>query len=197
MLSPDAAGIEEAARLLREGAVIAFPTDTVYGLAALATDVAAQWRIYDIKHRPQELPLILMLATAADLEQWAELDEVGRAFAEKWWPGAVTLVLPARPVAKPPLAHGTPPTVGARVPAHPISLALLEAVGTPLATTSANRSGQGPATNAAEAAIDGVDAVLNGGRAAGGVASTVVDLTGERPRVLREGAVSSTELLGN
>src|ERR671933_1503891 len=92
-LTSDGSGIDEAARLLREGAVIGFPTDTVYGLAALASDEAALLRIYEIKGRPRERPLVLMVADRENLDAWVRVDERARHFMDRWWPGALTLVL--------------------------------------------------------------------------------------------------------
>jgi L-threonylcarbamoyladenylate synthase len=182
LLRPDACGLAEAARLLRGGGVIAFPTDTVYGLAALASDAGAVARVYELKGRPASQPLILMVASAADLDAWVVTDRRASEYMARWWPGPLTLVLPAREGAG---------TIAVRVPDHPVALALLREVAEPLATTSANRSGDPPALVPEEAArLPGLDAVLDGGRAPGGVPSTLLDLTGEEPRILREGPVT-------
>lgn len=195
-LTADAAGIERASRLLKAGEVIAFPTDTVYGLAALASDGRAVRRVFELKGRSFGRPLILMVAEPARLERWAELDNRARACMEAWWPGPLTLVLPARPGAGPPLtSSGRPRTIAARIPDHAVAAALLREVGEALATTSANRSGEPPARTALEAAsVRGVDAVVDGGRAPGGVPSTLLDLTGPEPRILRPGPISEEEL---
>ncbi len=182
-LRPDAAGLARATQLLRQGEVIAFPTDTVYGLAALARDRRARQRIYEIKGRPSSQPLIAMVADADRLEGLVQVDERARAFMRRWWPGPLTLVLPTVEAA----------TLGVRIPDHPVALALLRAAGEPLATTSANSSGQPPAITADEAALPGVAAVLDGGRAPGGVASTVLSLAGPDAEVLREGPVGKDE----
>jgi L-threonylcarbamoyladenylate synthase len=182
LLRPDARGLADAARLLRAGGVIAFPTDTVYGLAALASDRAAVGRIYELKGRSPSQPLILMVAEAADLDTSVVVDERAKGYMARWWPGPLTLVLPAREGAV---------TIAVRIPDHPVALALLREVGEPLATTSANRSGDPPALAADDAArLGGLDAVLDGGRAPGGVPSTLLDLTGTEPRTLREGPVT-------
>jgi tRNA threonylcarbamoyl adenosine modification protein (Sua5/YciO/YrdC/YwlC family) len=184
-LRPDAAGLARAAELLRRGGVVAFPTDTVYGLAALARDRRACQRIYEIKGRSRSQPLIAMVADADRLQALVRLDERARAFMRRWWPGPLTLVLPT--------VDGEPATLGVRIPDHPVALSLLREVGEALATTSANRSGQPPAMTAEEAALPGLAAVLDGGRVPGGVASTVLSLTGPDAEVLREGPVAKEE----
>jgi L-threonylcarbamoyladenylate synthase len=196
ILEPDEDGIKRALQLLRAGEVLGFPTDTVYGLAALAADGRAVRRIYELKGRPLSQPLVLMLPAAAAAEEWAVVDVRARAFMSRWWPGPLTLVLPARSGLRPPLTGGSPRTIGMRVPQHELALALLRGAGEGLATTSANLSGRQPAESALEAAwVRGVAAVLDGGRSPGGVPSTVLDLSAERPRVLREGAIPAVKLL--
>lgn len=176
-LSADAQGIARAAQLVRAGEVIGFPTDTVYGLMALPD---AAEKIYSAKRRPQEKQLIAMAASAADLRRLVEITPEAARHAHDHWPGPLTIVLPA---------HGGG-TLGVRVPDHPLALALLLAVGQPVLTTSANLSGRPPALAAAEVDLDGVAAVLDGGRAPGGIPSTVIDLTGPEPRLLRAGPVT-------
>lgn len=172
--------------MVRGGAVVAFPTDTVYGLGASFDDEVAQKRIYQIKGRPVGMPLILMVAAESQLEGLVHVDSRAEAFIRKWWPGPLTLIL-----------HATGGrTLGVRIPKHKVALGLLRHAG-PLMTTSANLHGMEPALNAAEAgAIGGVMAVIDGGIAPGGTASTVLDLTGPEPHVLREGAIATAELLG-
>ena len=186
LVKPTQAGLQRAARLVRSGGVIAFPTDTVYGLGASADDEVAQKRIYQIKGRPVGLPLILMVAAESQLEGLVHVDSRAEAMMRKWWPGPLTLILYAK-------GGGT---LGVRIPKHEIALELLRHAG-PLMTTSANRHGLEPAMNAQEAgALSGVMAVVDGGKAPGGTASTVLDLTGPEPHVLREGAIPASELLG-
>ena len=186
VIKPTQPGLRRAAQLLRSGAVLAFPTDTVYGLGASADDEVAQKRIYIIKGRPVGMPLILMVAAESQLEGLVHVDSRAEAMIRKWWPGPLTIVLYA-------VGGGT---LGVRIPKHDVALDLLRHAG-PLMTTSANLHGQDPAMNAQEAgALAGVMAVLDGGAAPGGTASTVVDLTGPEPHVLREGAISTPELLG-
>jgi len=186
VLKPTHSGLRRAAQLVRSGAVIAFPTDTVYGLGASADDEVAQKRIYQIKGRPVGLPLILMAAAESQLEGLVHIDSRAEAMMRKWWPGPLTLILYAK-------GGGT---LGVRIPKHKVALDLLRHAG-PLMTTSANLHGLDPAMNAEEAgALSGVMAVLDGGAALGGTASTVLDLTGPEPHVLREGAIPTPELLG-
>lgn len=186
VLKPTRAGLTRAAQLLRGGGVVAFPTDTVYGLGAAADDEVARRRIYRIKGRPVGLPLILMVAAESQLEGWVHLDSRAEALVRRWWPGPLTLILHAK-------GGGT---LGVRIPQHKVALELLRAAG-PLMTTSANLHGKDPALTAREAGgLNGVAAVLDGGAAPGGTASTVLDLTGPEPHVLREGAIAAPELLG-
>jgi L-threonylcarbamoyladenylate synthase len=186
VLKPTRAGLTRAAQLIREGGVVAFPTDTVYGLGAAADDEVARRRIYRIKGRPVGLPLILMVAAESQLEGWVHVDSRVEALIRRWWPGPLTLILHAK-------GGGT---LGVRIPQHKVALELLRAAG-PLMTTSANLHGKDPAMTALEAGmLTGVAAVLDGGAAPGGTASTVLDLTGPEPHVLREGAIAAPELLG-
>ncbi len=196
-LSSDPRGIERAVELLRAGEVIAFPTDTVYGLAARADDRKAMLRIYQLKDRPPDKPLVLMVASVAELSNWAAVPDSAWPYIERWWPGPLTLVLPARHWLGAPLISGDPPAVAVRIPDHPIALALLRRSGEALATTSANPSGSPEALTPSEVSslLPDLAAVIDGGRAPGGVASTVLDLTGPEPRVLREGAVPAGELV--
>lgn len=172
--------------MLRGGAVLAFPTDTVYGLGASADDEVAQRRIYQIKGRPVGMPLILMVAAPSQLEGLVHVDSRAEAMMRRWWPGPLTLILHAK-------GGGT---LGVRIPRHKVALGLLRHAG-PLMTTSANLHGRDPAMSAEEAgALQGVMAVVDGGPESGGTASTVLDLTGPEPHVLREGAIPTAELLG-
>jgi L-threonylcarbamoyladenylate synthase len=186
VLKPTHAGLQRAAQLLRSGAVIAFPTDTVYGLGASADDEVARRRVFQIKGRPVGMPLILMVAAESQLEGYVHVDSRAEAMMRRWWPGPLTLILYA-------VGGGT---LGVRIPKHKVALGLLRHAG-PLMTTSANLHGRDPAMTAVEAAaLTGVMAVLDGGIAPGGTASTVLDLTGPEPHVLREGAIPTPELLG-
>jgi L-threonylcarbamoyladenylate synthase len=196
VLAPDDAGLERAAELIRAGEVVAFPTDTVYGLAARASDREAVLKIFVVKERPLERSLVLMPPRPSQLEEWVELDERARRFMARWWPGPLTLVLPAKAAAEPPLARENPRTLAARIPDHEVALALLRAIGEPLATTSANRSGELPARMAVQVSwLPGLAAVIDAGPSPGGVPSTLLDLSGEEPVVLREGPIPAVQLL--
>ena len=186
VLTPDRQGLTRAAQLLRGGGIVAFPTDTVYGLGAAAGDDVAQRRIFMIKGRPVGMPLILMAAAESQLEGWVHVDTRTETMIRRWWPGPLTVILHA-------IGGGT---LGVRIPNHDVALELLRASG-PLMTTSANLHGNDPAMTAEEARqLSGLAAVLDGGRAPGGVSSTVLDLTGPEPHILREGAITAAELLG-
>ena len=186
VLKPTRAGFTKAAQLVRSGGVVAFPTDTVYGLGAAADDEVARRRIYRLKGRPVGMPLILMVAAESQLEGWVHIDSRAEAMMRRWWPGPLTLILHA--------LGGR--TLGVRIPKHRAALGLLRAAG-PMMTTSANLHGNDPAMTAEEAGLlPGLAAVLDGGTAPGGLASTVLDLTGPEPHVLREGAIAIPELLG-
>jgi L-threonylcarbamoyladenylate synthase len=189
-LAADPAGIARAADLLRSGELVAFPTDTVYGIGCRTGDPQALARIFAAKRRDPEKAVPWLVAGLDDVAAAGyALDDRGSALAGRFWPGALTLVLPA--------TSGSG-TQGFRVPAHPATLALLAAVG-PLAVSSANRSGEPETHDADDVAIAFADAdepaaILDGGRVPGGVASSVLDLTGPNARLLREGAVSRAEL---
>jgi L-threonylcarbamoyladenylate synthase len=194
-LTTDPAGIARAASLLREGALVAFGTETVYGLGADATNGAAVAAVFDAKGRPHFNPLICHYPDADAAFAQVEPNDAARELAAAFWPGPMTLVLPRRvtcPVAL--LAGAGLDTLAVRVPAHPVAQTLLRAVGRPVAAPSANRSGQVSPTTAAHV-LDGlagrIAAVLDSGPCAVGVESTVLDLTGPRPVLLRPGGVTA------
>ncbi len=187
----------EAIDLLRAGRIVAVPTDTVYGIAADIALPDAIERLFAAKARPPEKAVALLLSDARQAEVLGVVGPAARVLAERFWPGGLTLVLPRRPGARLPdvLAAGAP-TVGVRVPDHPAPRALAAALG-PLPTTSANRSGEPDARDATEVAAalgDAVALVLDGGPIHGGPGSTVVDCTGERPAILRAGAIPPAEI---
>ena len=178
------------------GEVVVIPTDTVYGLACDPADAAAVERIYAIKERPAGLELTLLAASLAEVEAAVDLDDSARALAGRFWPGPLSIVAPvaARRLAIP--RNGS--TLSTRVPNHALLLELLSRTG-PLATTSANRHGAPPAVDAdaARAALgDAVAAVLDGGPAAG-LASTIIDCSRTPPEVLREGPISTADLVAS
>ncbi|HEY5155199.1 MAG TPA: L-threonylcarbamoyladenylate synthase [Acidimicrobiales bacterium] len=198
--------IERAADLVAHGGLVAFPTETVYGLGADASDPVAVARIFAVKGRPVDHPLIVHLADAAALDQWASaVPTEARLLADAFWPGPITLLLARGPAALDVVTGGRA-TVGLRVPDHPVGRALLRAFaarrgGRPagIAAPSANRFGRVSPTTAAHVVADlgdDVDAVLDGGPSLIGVESTIVDCFGDEPRVLRLGGVS-VERLGD
>ena len=188
-----AAAVAEAAALLRGGELVAFPTETVYGLGADATDGRAVAAVFAAKGRPRFNPLICHYAEAEAAFADAAPDARARMLAERFWPGPLTLVLPRRPESRVDLLTGAGlGSLAVRVPGHPLALELLRATGVPVAAPSANPSGAVSPTTAAHV-LDGlggrVAAVLDGGACPVGVESTVLDLTGARAALLRPGGV--------
>lgn len=192
-LQADAAGIARAAEILRAGGLVAFATETVYGLGADATDGRAVAGIYAAKERPSFNPLIAHVASRDAAEALGLLDDAARSLASAFWPGPLTLVVPRRPgcpVAD--LALAGLDSIALRVPAHPVAAALLEQVGRPVAAPSANRSGRVSPTLAAHvcADLDGrIDAVLDGGPTRVGLESTIVACLPAGPALLRPGGL--------
>lgn len=191
--APEAEAIARAAAVLRGGGLVAFPTETVYGLGADVLDAGAVARIFAAKGRPAHNPLIVHVPDAEVAAQVvAEWPEMAARLSDRFWPGPLTLVLPRRE-AIPDVVTGGGPTVAVRAPAHPVALALLRAAGVPIAAPSANRSGQVSPTRAAHVlrGLNGrIEMLLDGGPTAGGLESTVLDLTASPPRLLRPGLVS-------
>ena len=190
--TPEPHVIKIAAERLRRGEIVAFPTETVYGLGANALDPAAVARIYAAKGRPSRNPLIVHVADSdAAWELVTEWPQTAPRLAAAFWPGPLTLVLPRRNIL-PDIVTGGGPTVGLRVPAHPVALALLRAAAVPLAAPSANRSLGISPTQAAHvaASLHGrIPLILDGGPTTGGLESTVLDLTENPPRLLRPGLI--------
>lgn len=183
--------VAEAAAAIRQGRLAIVPTDTVYGLAASPEAAAA---IFDVKRRPRDKALPVLGSDADQLRRTAELDDLASSLTRRVWPGPLTLVVPRAPGFTADLGGDDPATVAVRVPAHPVALELLRVTG-PLAVTSANVSGEPPATTFEAACALAPEAVcLDGGRC-DGTPSTVVSLVG-RPTVLREGALPAEEVLG-
>ena len=185
--------IEEAVRLVLAGEPVAVPTETVYGLAADATNPEAVARIYNAKGRPSFNPLIVHVPDLAAAEAIGSFDEQARALAAKYWPGPLTLVVPLRKGASvASLVTAGLPTIALRVPEHPAMQALLKAVGRPLAAPSANASGRISPTRAAHvlASLDGkIPLIIDGGATARGIESTIVAATGGPLRLLRRGPI--------
>lgn len=192
-IHPDPAAIAEAASVLQGGGLVAFPTETVYGLGANALDAGAVARIFRAKGRPASDPLIVHIHDRVQLALVAaEVPEVALMLAERFWPGPLTLVLRRAPAIPPGVAAGRP-TVAVRMPRHPVALALLAAVGVPIAAPSANRFSRPSPTLASHVLEDlagQVDLVLDGGPAPIGLESTVLDVTLDPPVVLRPGGVT-------
>ena len=187
--APDSAAIAEAATILRNGGLVAFPTETVYGLGADATNPKAIDRLNQMKGRPPEKPYSLHLHSPEQMRPFvASVPRLAAALIERFWPGPLTIVIPGK--------HGK--TVGFRLPDHPIARAFLKACDVPVAAPSANRSGAPPPTDAKEvlAALDGaLDCLLDGGPTRLGRESTVVEVIGGRVEIRREGAISKDVIL--
>ena len=198
ILCADAAAIAEAAAVLRRGGLVAFPTETVYGLGADATSDRAVARVFEAKGRPRFNPLIVHVAEQAAAERIARFDARARDLAARLWPGPLTLVLPRAagcPVSL--LASAGLDSIALRMPDHPVALALFRAAGLPVVAPSANRSGAVSPTAAghvAESLGERVDLILDGGPCRVGIESTVLDLTGARPLLLRPGGVAAETL---
>ncbi len=211
--------IAEAAKRIDHGQLVIFPTETVYGVAVNLLNESALKRIYQIKRRPEEKPLTLHIADRAQAEQWAIVSAEARQLIDRWWPGPLTLLLPARKV----MGHGSwvknlslplatcPLTLldlakswgnkfGFRFPDHPVALALLRQAKGPIGAPSANRSGEMAPTTAMEAweqLSGGVDLILDAGPTPLGRASTIVDLSESSPRLVREGTIPEKLLNAN
>jgi len=190
--------IAEAARLIRAGRLVAFPTETVYGLGADATNGAAVAAIFAAKDRPDFNPLIIHVADIPDAAKLVRFDDRARTVAKAFWPGPLSLVLPRTgtcPVSL--LAGAGLDTLAVRVPSHPTALALIRAAAVPIAAPSANRSGEVSPTSAAHVAQslgDAVDLIIDGGPCEVGLESTVLDLSRPAPMILRPGAVGAEDL---
>jgi len=193
MSSPQA--VRRALRLLKAGQVVAFPTDTVYGLGTPAFDGQAVERIYAIKGRSTEKAIPVLISGMDDLARVAgSVPEMATRLAAHWWPGPLTLVVPKHPSI--PLSVSTAGTLGVRVPSHAALRELLAACG-PLAVTSANISGQPSPVTAGEVLdqLGGrIALILDGGVTPGGIPSSVVDCTGSEPRMLREGPITLAQI---
>ena len=191
-----ASDLQHALAILQNGGIVAFPTDTVYGLGALAFDNAAIESIYSAKKRPIEKAIPILIGDMDDIDKVAEnIPDMALRFATRFWPGPLTCVLPKKPTLPP--AISATPTVAVRIPKHQGAIALFKIAG-PMAVTSANISGQ-PSPSTAEEVYNQLNGriplILDGGKTPGGVPSTLVDCTGNQPKILREGPVSLGQLL--
>jgi L-threonylcarbamoyladenylate synthase len=189
--------LENAVAVLRAGGLVAFPTETVYGLGADASNPAAVRRIFEVKGRPATHPVIVHLADAVQLANWArEVPEAARALARKFWPGPLTVIL-RRASRVSDVVTGGQDTVALRVPSHPVALRLLARFGGGIAAPSANRHGRVSATTAEHVRSEfgaAVECVLDGGEAQVGIESTIVDLSGGTPVMLRPGWITVSEI---
>jgi L-threonylcarbamoyladenylate synthase len=179
--------------VLGSGGVIAYPTETFYGLGADPKNAAAVRRLFDIKGRQADQPLLLLIQDLSQVAEWAAVvTPAAEKFMKQYWPGPLTLVFAARPEVLPELTAGTG-KIGLRVPGSGLTLRLLRELGIALTGTSANRSGMKSPQTAEEAAAeigDGADLILDGGRTPGGIPSTVIDVSEELPRIIRRGALA-------
>jgi L-threonylcarbamoyladenylate synthase len=186
--------IDEAVRILKGGGLVAFPTETVYGLGADARNERAVRRIFAVKGRPAAHPLIVHLSDRADPAAWGEVTDRARQLAKAFWPGPLTILVRRRDV--PDVVTGGLETVGLRVPSHPMAQELLRAFGGGIAAPSANRFGKVSPTTAAHVREDlgkDVDLVLDGGACSVGVESTIIDCSGE-PAILRPGGITREQI---
>jgi L-threonylcarbamoyladenylate synthase len=189
--------VRRAAEILGRGGLVAFPTETVYGLGADASSAKAVARLYKVKGRPADHPVIVHFASAMEAFKWGrEVPTEARKLADRFWPGPLTLILKRSEKAKD-FVTGGQPSVGVRVPSHPIARELLKEFGKPIAAPSANRFGRVSPTTAAHVREDlgaDVDLVLEGGPSEVGIESTIVDLSGSAAVLLRPGKISKEDL---
>ena len=190
--------LAQAAHLLRIGEPVAFPTDTVYGLGANAQDEAAVQKIYHAKGRPSDKPLILLIHDKAQLSQFANhISDTAQTLMNAFWPGPLTLIFPLLEGTVSAAVTRGKTTIGVRMPNHAVALALLELANVPIAAPSANLSGNPSPTTAAQVAadLDGrIAAIVTGSVCNIGEASTIVDVCGDVPVILRQGAISAMQL---
>ncbi len=193
---PPLAVLKEAAGVLLKGGLVAFPTETFYGLGANALDSSAFSRVYAVKGRPENKPLLVLVDSVRMVETLVEaIPPAALVLMTRYWPGPLTLVLKAVPGLPRHLTAGTG-TIGVRLPAHPVAFGLVRAAGVPVTAPSANPSDALPPTTAAEVlnAFDGkIELVVDGGQTKGGLPSTILDLTVAPPRILRKGALELPE----
>jgi L-threonylcarbamoyladenylate synthase len=191
-VSPSLSAFKEAVALLWKGGVVAFPTETFYGLGANAMDPEAVTRIYRIKGRPESKALLVLVDSVKMAESLAvEIPAEARELMARHWPGSLTLVFKAAPEIPEELTAGTG-TIGIRMPGHPVALGLVRAAGLPITAPSANVSGAEPPTTAesVRAVFEGkIDLILDGGPTTGGLPSTILDVSVTPPRLIRQGAV--------
>jgi L-threonylcarbamoyladenylate synthase len=195
---PDPLMIDRAASILRKGGVVAYPTETSYGLGASISSVAALERIFAIKHRPREKPLLVLVADVSELAGLAaEIPDAAVSLMERFWPGPLTILFPSRPGRPWPLCGDTG-KIGVRISAHPWARALVKALGNPITATSANLSGHPSAYLAEDVARQLADPppdlILDGGVTAGHPPSTIVDASTQPLRLVRKGAIDPRDI---
>lgn len=194
---PTDADFARAGQILRDGGLVAFPTETVYGLGGNAFDSLAAAKIYAAKGRPSDNPLIVHLATPTDADAVAETTPLFWRLAARFWPGPLTMILPKKPII-PDTVTGGLSTVALRVPSHPMARALIQAAGVPIAAPSANTSGKPSTTTAAHVRADlfgKIEMILDGGACEIGLESTIIKLDGELVTLLRPGGVTYEDLV--
>lgn len=193
----NAEGIQKSARIILRGGVVAFPTETFYGLAADALNEAALEKIFRIKEREENKPILLLIPDRISVAELAEsIPPEAERLMEKFWPGPLTLVFQARAQISG-ILTGNTGKVGLRVSSHPVAQALVRAVGRAITATSANVSGQPSLSTAGEvfhSLGEKLDGILDGGETAGGLGSTVLDISGPDPKIIREGMIPENEL---
>jgi L-threonylcarbamoyladenylate synthase len=189
--------VKEAAAILKNGGVVAYPTDTVYGLGACMTDINAVDRIFQVKGRPKGMALPVLLADLKQIEEIViNFTPAAKRLAEEFFPGALTIIL-LKSANVPDIIAGGGKTIAFRIPNHPVPLALVKELGKPIVGTSANLSSQPSAHTADEVRKqigDKIDMVIDGGKCPGGIESTVIDLSGEKPVIRRQGAIPIEKL---
>jgi len=198
LLPATEASLALAARLLANGELVAFPTETVYGLGAHALDAEAVRGIFAAKGRPADNPLIVHIHDRSQLKDICEVNDLAIRLMDAFWPGPLTIILP-RKAAVPDVVTAKLDTVAVRMPSHPVAMAMLKACGLPIAAPSANRSGK-PSPTSAQHVFDDMDGriplILDGGESDVGLESTVISLVGEKPCILRPGGVTKAMLEG-
>jgi L-threonylcarbamoyladenylate synthase len=192
-----AAGIEKARAIILSGGVVAFPTESYYGLGVNATDVAAIRRLFSIKGRRPDQPILILISSPDILPQYvSHIPQVALKLIKMFWPGGLTLVFQAGRNIPSLLTAGSG-KIGVRLSSHPVATTLVERTGVPLTGTSANISGRPPCTSAEDVRSSlgrGVDLILDGGKTRGGMGSTILDVTLIPPRIIREGLISQAQL---
>ena len=194
--STDPGCVDEAARLLRQGELVCYPTDTVYGIGVMAGDDAAVRRLFAVKGRRLDKAVPLLIADAADATWLADVTPVARTLMGRFWPGGLTIVMRKAEGFRS-LALAGQPKVALRVPDHDLVRQIIRVLGEPITGSSANRAGAPPPVSAAEVALqmgDMVSLIVDGGRSPGGGESTVIDITDDGPKILRDGVVSREEI---